>query len=92
MRVAVCQVNSREDRDANLAAARKLLQRAADAGAQLAVLPEYVDHLGPPDTMPEPESVDGEFGQYFAHAARALGIWVHAGSFHEAGPTAADGT
>lgn len=86
MRVAVCQVNSREDRDANLAAARKLLQQAADAGARLAVLPEYVDYLGPAATTPTPEPVDGEFGQFFAHAARTLGIWVHAGSFHEVGP------
>ena len=86
MRVAVCQLNSRDDRDANLAAARKLLQQAAEAGARLAVLPEYVDYLGPATTLPAPEPVDGEFGQFFAHAARSLGIWVLAGSFHEAGP------
>ena len=47
MRVAVCQLNAREDRAANLAAARDLLGRAAAAGADLAVLPEYVDYLGP---------------------------------------------
>jgi predicted amidohydrolase len=86
MRVAVCQVNSRQDRGANLAVARKLLQQAADQGARMAVLPEYLDHLGTPATQPPPEPVDGEFGQFFAHAARSLGIWVHAGSFHEVGP------
>jgi predicted amidohydrolase len=42
MRVAVCQVNSRADRSANLAVAIDLLERAAAAGADLAVLPEYV--------------------------------------------------
>ena len=88
MRVAICQLNSRENRAANLTAARDLLQTAADQGARLAVLPEYVDYLGPESSAPPPESVDGEFGQCFAEAARTLGIWVHAGSFHETGPRA----
>jgi deaminated glutathione amidase len=87
MRVAVCQVNSRADRDANLAAAHELLGRAADAGADLAVLPEYLDYLGPADGAPKPEPADGSFGSFFADAARRHGIWVVAGSFHEVGPT-----
>ncbi|GIF18804.1 putative amidohydrolase [Actinoplanes tereljensis] len=86
MRVAVCQVNSRENRDQNLSVARGMLERAAAAGAELAVLPEYVDYLGPGATAPKPEGVDGEFATFFATAARELGLWVHAGSFHEAGP------
>jgi predicted amidohydrolase len=86
MRVAVCQLNSRDDRKANLATARDLLDRAAAGGADLAVLPEYVDYLGPAAGLPEPEPVDGEFAAFFADAARELGMWVHAGSFHEAGP------
>lgn len=88
MRVAVCQVNSRADRSHNLQVARDLLERAAAAGAELAVLPEYVDYLGPGQTAPKPESSDGEFAEYFSNAARELGIWVHAGSFHESGPDA----
>src|SRR5690606_2364610 len=86
MRVAVCQLNARDDRAANLAAARDLLSRAADAGADLAVLPEYVDYLGPAANAPKPEPVDGEFGAFFAAAARELRMWVLAGSFHEMSP------
>jgi predicted amidohydrolase len=86
MRVAVCQLNARDNRAANLAVARGLLERAASAGADLAVLPEYVDYLGPADAAPKPEPVDGEFAEFFACAARELGMWVHAGSFHENGP------
>jgi len=88
MRVAVCQLNARDDRAQNLAVARGLLERAAAAGAEFAVLPEYVDFLGPGERAPKPEAVDGEFAEFFAGAARDLGIWVHAGSFHEAGPDA----
>ncbi|MFI5936974.1 carbon-nitrogen hydrolase family protein [Actinoplanes sp. NPDC051494] len=86
MRVAVCQLNARDDRTENLAVARDLLGRAAAAGATLAVLPEYVDYLGPGAGLPKPEPVDGELAAFFAEAARELGIWVHAGSFHETGP------
>ena len=86
MRVAVCQLNSRDDRTHNLQVARDLLQKAAAAGAELAVLPEYVDYLGTGAGAPKPEGPDGEFAGFFADAARELGIWVHAGSFHETGP------
>src|SRR2546429_7720084 len=86
MRVAVCQLNARDDREANLATARDLLERAADAGADLAVLPEYTDYLGRAAGLPAPEPVDGEYGTFFAKAARELSMWVHAGSFHEIGP------
>jgi deaminated glutathione amidase len=86
MRVAVCQLNARDDRAENLRVARTLLERAATAGADLAVLPEYVDYLGPAAAAPKPEPTDGEFAAFFAGAAQDLGIWVHAGSFHEVGP------
>jgi predicted amidohydrolase len=86
MRVAVCQLNARADREANLATARDLLERAAAGGADLAVLPEFTDYLGPADGLPEPEPVDGEYARFFAKAAYELSMWVHAGSFHETGP------
>jgi deaminated glutathione amidase len=86
MRIAVCQINSRADRAENLVAARELLDRAAAGGADLAVLPEYVDYLGPRAGEPKPEPVDGEFATTFARAAGELGLWVVAGSFHETGP------
>jgi deaminated glutathione amidase len=86
MRVAVCQLNAGDDREANLRVARELLGRAAAAGAKLAILPEYVDYLGPSAGEPKPEPVDGEFAAFFAEAARELRMWVHAGSFHETGP------
>ena len=80
MRVSVCQLNSRDNRADNLAGARDPRGRAAAAGAELVVLPEYVDYLGPA------EPIDGECAAFFADAARELGIWGHAGSFHETGP------
>jgi len=66
--------------------ARSLLERAAAGGADLAVLPEYVDYLGRAEGAPKPEPIDGEFATFFASAAQELGINVLAGSFHETGP------
>jgi predicted amidohydrolase len=86
MRVAVCQLNSRADRSVNMGVARDLLDRAGAAGADLAVLPEFTDYLGPGAGLPKPEPVDGEYATFFADAARELAMWVHLGSFHEAGP------
>jgi predicted amidohydrolase len=86
MRVAVCQLNSRADRARNLATAVDLLERAAAGGADLAMLPEYVDYLGPAAGQPTAEDVDGEFAATFSDAARRLEMWVVAGSFHEVGP------
>ena len=46
MRVAVCQMNSSDDVDRNVAEAERLLREAADGGADLAALPEYFAYLG----------------------------------------------
>ena len=90
MRVAVCQLNARDDRAANLKVARDLLDRAAALGADLAVLPEYIDYLGPRRRACRSRSRStASSATFFAAAARELGIWVLAGSFHEAGPDAA---
>jgi len=86
VRVAVCQLNSRADRAANLSCALDLLKRAADAGADLAVLPEYTDYLGPARTAPPPEPLDGPYATALAAAAADHRMWVVAGSFHERGP------
>lgn len=85
MRVAVCQLNSRDDRGVNLATAQELLGRAADAGADLAVLPEYTDYLGPGRSAPPPEPLDGPYVSTLAAVAADRRMWVVAGSFHERG-------
>lgn len=84
MRVAVCQLNSRQDKSANIAVALELLDRAADAGADLAVLPEYVDYLGTDEgALMAAETIPGgEATERFASKARARGMWVLAGSIH----------
>lgn len=46
MSIAVIQMVSQDDVTANLAAARRLLEQAAEGGARLAVLPENFAAMG----------------------------------------------
>lgn len=87
MRIAVLQVNSRDDKAENIRVALELLDRAGRAGADVAVLPEYVDFLGAKEAgLAAAEPIPGPTSETFAARARALGIWVLAGSIRETGP------
>ena len=83
MKVAGIQMVSATSVQANLDAARALLEAAAQAGAELAVLPEYFCILGRRDTdklaLREPFGA-GPIQQFLATAARELGLWIVGGT------------
>lgn len=85
MRVAVCQMRSGDDVDANLAAAEELLREAADGGADLAVLPEVFAYLGPRARIAEIAEPlpGGRVAERIASIARARAMWILGGSLHE---------
>jgi deaminated glutathione amidase len=85
MRVAVCQMRSGSDVDANLSEAERLLSEAADVGADLAVLPEFFAFLGPDSSIPEiAEPVPGgPATEMLAKAADRGNLWVAGGSVPE---------
>ena len=85
MRVAVCQMRSGEDVEANLNAAADLLRDAADGGADLAILPELFAYLGPEGRIPEIAETlpDGRISERIASIARERAMWVLGGSVHE---------
>ncbi|MBC7438190.1 MAG: carbon-nitrogen hydrolase family protein [Bdellovibrionales bacterium] len=94
MKVAGIQMVSATSLQANLDAARALLEAAAQAGAELAVLPEYFCLLGRRDTdklaLREPfapvgatqpgPSDNAPIQQFLAKAARELGLWIVGGT------------
>ncbi|MDI3339264.1 MAG: carbon-nitrogen hydrolase family protein [Sphaerobacter sp.] len=84
MRIAVLQTNSRDNKAENIAVALELIERAAAAGADLAVLPEAVDYLGE-HGQAQAEPIPGPTSEAFAAKAREHRIWLLAGSIHEAG-------
>ena len=83
MKVAALQMVSGTSVPANLDAALRLLAQARDAGAELAVLPEYFCLLGQRDTdkLAVRETPGrGPIQDALAQAARDLQLWVVAGT------------
>ena len=80
---AAIQLASVADRDANLAAAGRLLRRAAAAGVALAVLPENFSFMGVKErdklAIAEPDG-RGPIQDFLAATARELKLWIVAGT------------
>ncbi len=87
LRVAAVQMNSRDDKAANLETALALIDRAAGTGARLVALPEVWSYLGSPEgERPNAEPIPGPTMDRLADRARRHGIYLHAGSVQEAVP------
>ena len=83
MRVAALQTVSTPDVAENLAVADTLLRQAREAGAELALLPEYFCILGRRDTdkvAVAEEDGRGPIQDFLAARARELGLWVVGGT------------
>lgn len=83
MNMAVVQMVSQADVGANLLAARRLLEQAAEHGARLAVLPENFAAMGHRDlaALARSEATgEGPILPWLAQAARDLGLWIVAGT------------
>ncbi len=84
MRVAVVQMNSRDDKAANWAKAEAFLAEAGARGAEIAVLPELWSYLGPKERHPQvAETIPGPTLDFLAGIARRHRFWLVAGSYLE---------
>ncbi len=84
LRVAAVQMNSREDKSANIETALHLIDRAASTGARLVGLPEVWAYLGPQEgNRDSAEQIPGHLTDVLADRARRHGIYLHCGSYYE---------
>lgn len=88
LRVAAVQMSSQDDLAANLSRAKELIARAADAGAELVLLPENFAYFGSEEGKRTlAESVDdrapGPILTAVAEAARRAHVYVVAGGMPE---------
>ena len=83
MNLAVIQMVSQAEVRANLAQARRLLERAAQGGARLAVLPENFAAMGRRDlaSIGRAEAMgEGPILPWLKQTARDLSLWIVAGT------------
>jgi predicted amidohydrolase len=85
VRVALVQMNSRDEKPENLERAEMLVAQAASWGSDLVVLPELWTYLGPRKRHAEvAEPIPGETTDFLARLASRYRFWLVGGSFIEA--------
>lgn len=91
LKTTVIQMNSRNDKAANLRQLRELVEAAvAQDRPDWILLPEHCEWLGGSAGAPsvaEP-STGGETYSLLQDLARTNGVWIHGGSFYEQSPVA----
>lgn len=84
MKIGLCQMNTQDKKSKNVEAAEAAIDRLADQGADLVVLPEMFHFLGPDEEKPEnAEPIPGPSIDRLQRKAREKKIYLHCGSILE---------
>lgn len=85
--VAVCQMDSQNDKQENLKIAGEMIAENAAKGAKIIAFPETMNFMGKGQRY-QAETVPGETTEFLCGKAKEYGIWLVSGSFpekHESG-------
>lgn len=83
-KAAVVQLDSQNDKGANLERISRLVDEAAAGGAKLVSLPEVMNFIGEMvKDEDRPEAVPGRSTELLMKKAKEHDIWIHSGSFAE---------
>jgi deaminated glutathione amidase len=84
MRIAAVQLNSIDNKKENLTKAIKYIHEAAKNGAELVLLPEYMNYMGEDhNKLSNAETTFGETSSIISKTAKELGIFINLGSILE---------
>ena len=85
MKIGLGQMNTREDTEYNLETAERLVGELVDNGAELVMLPEHFNFLGPDHLKRDrAETVEGSSSlERMRRLAEKFAVHVHIGSFFE---------
>ena len=85
MRIGLAQMNSQDNKKENLLSAETLIRELAGNGAELVMLPEHFDFIGPDHEKPkQAETIESSFTlEMIRNIASDLKIYIHIGSFLE---------
>lgn len=84
MKVAVVQLNVSEHKEENIEKALRMIDEAAEKGANVVLLPEYVDYMDEAHRIVEKaEPIPGPLSELFSQKAKEHGVYLNCGSIHE---------
>lgn len=82
--MAVLQIDSQDNKGANLDKVGRFIDKAASHGAQFVAMAENVHYCGPKDgVFANAEPIPGPMSAFFAARAKQHRIWLHCGSIGE---------
>jgi predicted amidohydrolase len=82
-KVAIIQMNTGENRDANLNRIKRFIADACEQGAKLIALPEVMNRRAADKTVPTEEPLDGPTISFMKACAAEFSLWIHCGSIRE---------
>eukprot|EP00438_Fugacium_kawagutii_P027506 Skav202180 [mRNA] locus=scaffold1204:34878:41002:+ [translate_table: standard] len=85
MKVGLCQMTARNDKEVNFQICKDLVLEAAQQGCQLVALPECFSFIGANkgEAQAAAETLDGPTMQRYRDLARDQKLWLSLGGFQE---------
>ena len=80
--IAVCQMNSQDSKEKNLAFAGQMIDEAAEKSAKLIAFPETMNYMGR-DSRKHAETIPGETTDFLCQKATEHHMWIVGGSIME---------
>ncbi|GAB6021841.1 hypothetical protein CHUAL_004413 [Chamberlinius hualienensis] len=83
--VAVCQLNSSNDKKANLHQCQQLIEESTKKGAKMIFLPEAFDYIATSieESVKMSEPLNGHTMKFFQDLSKNLKVWLSLGGFHQ---------